>query len=125
MKKKLLFTLLLVAATMQSIAQDTFHAVSLTYGTWITSIEKYRWEEIIAVDIPVTIKGNVISIYSQELQVFRTLDDGVDLDAYTVQWYAIDIEGRNCNVRLTILDDNIFLSVSYSDVCYYYRIESY
>jgi hypothetical protein len=123
--KKLLFVLLFAVTSLIAVAQDTYHAVTLTYGVWDSYKEKYKWDDVISVDLPVTIKGNFINVYSQKPQTFRILDDGENLDAYTIQWYAIDQDGINCNVRFTNLDDNFFMSISYSNICYYYRIENY
>jgi hypothetical protein len=88
--KKLLFVLLFAVTSLIAVAQDTYHAVTLTYGVWDSYKEKYKWDDVISVDLPVTIKGNFINVYSQKPQTFRILDDGENLDAYTIQWYAID-----------------------------------
>jgi hypothetical protein len=123
--KKIIFFLLFILASLCSIAQDTYRAVSLTYGVWDAYKESYKWDDLVPVDVPVTVKGTVINVYSQRVQTFRTLDEGRDLDAYTIQWYAIDQDGDHCHIRFTSLDDNFFMAISYSNICYYYKLEEY
>jgi hypothetical protein len=123
--KKIIFILLLLVASLCAIAQDTYHAVTLTYGVWDAYKEAYKWDDIVAVDVPVTVKGNFVNIYSQREQHFRIIDDGRDLDAYTIQWYAIDQDGDHCHIRFTNLDGNFFMAISYSNICYYYKLEDY
>ena len=123
--KKLIFVLLFFIASLCSIAQDTYHAVTLTYGVWDVYKQAYKWDDIVYVDIPVNISGNFINIYSQRQQTFRILGEGEDLDAHTVQWYAIDQDGDHGHVRFTNLDGNFYMSISYSNICYYYRLENY
>ncbi len=123
--KKLLFILLFAIITLVAKSQDTYHAVTLTYGVWDAYKEAYKWDDVAAVDLPVTVKGNIINVYSQRQQTFRILDEGKDLDAYSIQWYAIDQDGDKCHVRFTNLDGNFFMAISYSNICYYYRLESY
>lgn len=123
--KKLIFFLLFIFASICSIAQDTYRAVSLTYGVWDAYKESYKWDDLVPVDVPVSVKGTVINVYSQRVQTFRTLDEGRDLDAYTIQWYAIDQDGDHCHIRFTSLEGNFFMAISYSNICYYYRLEEY
>ena len=123
--KKLIFIFLFLVASLCSIAQDTYHAVTLTYGVWDAYKEAYKWDDVVRVDVPVTVKGNVINVYSQRVQSFRTLDDGKDLDAYTIQWYAIDQDGDHCHIRFTSYEGSFFMVISYSNICYYYELENY
>lgn len=123
--KKIIFILLFLVASLCSIAQDTYHAVTLTYGVWDTYKQQYKWDEAEYVDLPVTIKGNFISIYSQRPQTFRILDGGTDLDANTIQWYAIDQDGDHCHVRFSNIEGRFYISISYSNICYFYRLENY
>lgn len=123
--KKIIFILLFLVASLCSIAQDTYHAITLTYGVWDTYKQVYKWDDIVAADIPVTVKGNIINVYSQRVQTFRTLDEGKDLDAYTIQWYAIDQDGNHCHVRFTSMDGNFYMAISYSNICYFYKLEEY
>lgn len=123
--KKLIFVLLLLVTSLCSMAQDTYHAVTLTYGVWDSYRQVYKWDDVVAVDLPVTIKGNIIDVYSQRHQVFRILDEGKDLDAYTIQWYAIDQDGDHCHIKFSNLEGTFFMAISYSNICYYYRIENY
>ncbi len=123
--KKLIFILLFLVASLCSIAQDTYHAVTLTYGVWDSYKEGYKWDDVIVVDLPVSIKDNFINIYSKQIQTFRVLDEGSDVDAYTMQWHAIDQDGSYCNLRFTALEGSFFMAISYSNICYYYRLENY
>lgn len=79
--KKLIFFLLFILASICSIAQDTYRAVSLTYGVWDAYKESYKWDDLVPVDVPVSVKGTVINVYSQRVQTFRTLDEGNDSNA--------------------------------------------
>jgi hypothetical protein len=123
--KKLLFLFLLLVVTLQSIAQDTYHAVTYTYGVWDSYTQTYDWNDKIAVSIPVTVKGNFVNIYSNVPQTFRILGEGEDLDASTIQWYAIDQDGDHCHVRFSNINGNFYMSISYANLCYFYRLENY
>jgi hypothetical protein len=123
--KKLIFFLLFIFASICSIAQDTYRAVSLTYGVWDAYKQSYKWDDLVTVDVPVSVKNNVINVYSQKVQTFRILDEGKDLDAYTIQWYAIDQDGDHCHIRFTSLEGNFYMAISYSNICYYYKLEEY
>lgn len=123
--KKLLFVFLLFIVTLQSIAQATYHAIAVTYGVWDSYTQTYDWDDKVAVDIPITVKGNFVNVYSNVPQTFRILGEGEDLDAHTMQWYAIDQDGDHCHVRFSNIDGNFFMSISYANLCYFYRLQTY
>ena len=124
MRKKI-FVLLFLFASLYTIAQDTYHAVTLTDGVWNTYKEQYKWDDAVVVDLQVTVKGKFVNIYSKKPQAFRILNDGENLDAYSIQWYAIDQDGDHCQLRFTNMDGNFFIAINYSNICYYYKLENY
>lgn len=124
--KKLVFIFLFILSSLCSIAQmDTYHAVSLRFGTWNPVTEDYIWKPRLDVNIPVTVQDNVINIYSQVHQRFIITSDAKDLDENTIEFSAIDQDGDRCILRFSNISGSFFFTISYSNICYYYKLEEY
>jgi hypothetical protein len=124
--RKIIISLVFVLCSVMSIAQQsTYRAVEYTFGEWNTYYQKYNWSEKEYVDIPIVVTPKTITIYSQVVQHYKVLSDAVRIDSEITEYYAVDQDGDHCHIWIMVRGTYVSVSVKFSNICFFYRIESY
>jgi hypothetical protein len=73
-------------------------------------------------EVLITLKDDKITIYSDEKQIYRTIE--VDEIQDGLVWYCVDNKGQNCNIYLMNMGEEylnkIALFVEYNNYVWYY-----
>jgi len=124
--KKATLTLFIAICSLLAVAQQhTYHAVEYTFGEWNTYYQKYNWNEKQYVNIPIVVTPKTITIYSQVVQHYKVLSDAVPIDSEITEYYAVDQDGDHCHIWIMVRGTYVSISVKFSNICFFYRIESY
>ena len=123
--KKLFLILVFIMTTLTSFSQDNplfLRAETFKAGT-VDSNGGTVWDETTFknCDLLIKLDKTVVTIYSEELQVYRVISvkeetkDGV-------MWYCADNKGNKCYVYICSVKDSpkLLLGVEYSDYVWYY-----
>ena len=123
MKLKLLLLALVLSITS---AAQTMKATSLTIGNRPSNRGDYIFGETTNdLSIPVRVtEDDVVYIYSAEPQTYYKIGRSNDVDG-GITWDALDQDGDRCTMYLLTIDDETFLMVTFSNICWYYELQSY
>ncbi len=124
--KKITLTLFIALCAVFAVAQQaTYKATEYTFGEWNTYYQKYNWSEKEYVNIPIIVTPKTITIYSKVVQHYKVLSDAVAIDDEITEYYAVDQDGDHCHIWIMVRGTYVSISVKFSNICFFYRIESY
>jgi hypothetical protein len=124
--KKTILALLITFSSLLAVAQQaTYRATEYTFGQWNTYYQKYNWSEKDYVNIPIVVTPKTITIYSEVVQHYKVLSDAVKIDDEITEYYAVDQDGDHCHIWIMVRGTYVSISVKFSNICFFYRIESY
>lgn len=118
--KKLFTTLTFcVVLSIQSFTQQVINSFANQSGTWSEYRSTWIWNPIHYNKISFLVQNNVIIAGDDAKSTYTTLRTVYE-DETTTTWDAIDEQGRNCMVMLTIINENFCLVIIYSNSCFRY-----
>ena len=124
--KKFILSLVLVLSTLLSFSQEVgfAKAVELYTGYRDTNNEIVWNGSPTSVDILIKLEDDKVTIFSQELQVYRVVVKTSDEDSY-VAYRMLDLNGQNCNFHMGPSETQgyIFIAIEYNDYAWMYLTE--
>ncbi len=77
-----------------------------------------------SVDILIKLEDDKVTIFSQELQVYRVVAKTSDEDSY-ISYRMLDLNGSNCNFHMGPSETQgyIFIAIEYNDYAWMYLTE--
>lgn len=124
--KKFILSLFLVVSSLLSFSQEIgfARAVELYTGYRDTN-EEIVWNgSPTEVDILIKLEDDKVTIFSQELQVYRVVGKIRDEDSY-ITYRMLDSNGSNCNFHMGPSETQgyIFIAIEYNDYAWMYLTE--
>jgi hypothetical protein len=124
--KKFILSLFLVFSTLLSFSQEVgfARAVELYTGYRDTNQEIVWNGSPTSVDILIKLEDDKVTIFSQELQVYRVVAKTSDEDSY-ISYRMLDLNGSNCNFHMGPSETQgyIFIAIEYNDYAWMYLTE--
>ena len=124
--KKFILSVFLVLSTLLSFSQEIgfAKAVELYTGYRDTNNEIVWNGSPTSVDILIKLEDDKVTIFSQELQVYRVVVKTSDEDSY-VAYRMLDLNGHNCNFHMGPSETQgyIFIAIEYNDYAWMYLTE--
>lgn len=120
--RKILTIILLLLLTTYGFSQPTYvRAYSFSYGIKNDTTGKLDWEASTKTNILIKYQGSIITIYSKNEQVYRTIGIGEKLSEST-KFLCVDPDGKKCLIYLGLnLETNtMYLIIEYSDISWIY-----
>jgi hypothetical protein len=124
--KKFILSLFLVVSSLLSFSQEVgfARAVELYTGYRDTN-EEIIWNgSPTDVDILIKLEDDKVTIFSQELQVYRVVAKTRQEDSY-ISYRMLDSNGSNCNFHMGPSETQgyIFIAIEYNDYAWMYLTE--
>ena len=121
--KKFILSLFLVVSSLLSFSQEVgfARAVELYTGYRDTN-QEIVWNGLPTdVDILIKLEDDKVTIFSQELQVYRVVAKTHDEDSY-ITYRMLDLNGSNCNFHMGPSETQgyIFIAIEYNDYAWMY-----
>jgi hypothetical protein len=121
--KKFILSLFLVVSSLLSFSQEVgfARAVELYTGYRDTN-EEIIWNgSPTDVDILIKLEDDKVTIFSQELQVYRVVAKTRQEDSY-ISYRMLDSNGSNCNFHMGPSETQgyIFIAIEYNDYAWMY-----
>lgn len=124
--KKFILSLFLVVSSLLSFSQEVgfARAVELYTGYRDTNQEIVWNGSPTSVDILIKLEDDKVTIFSQELQVYRVVAKTHDEDSY-ITYRMLDLNGSNCNFHMGPSETQgyIFIAIEYNDYAWMYLTE--
>jgi len=121
--KKFILSLFLVVSSLLSFSQEVgfARAVELYTGYRDTNQEIVWNGSPTSVDILIKLEDDKVTIFSQELQVYRVVAKTHDEDSY-ITYRMLDLNGSNCNFHMGPSETQgyIFIAIEYNDYAWMY-----
>jgi len=123
--KKILFLALLSLLGLLASAQssDIFYGRAQELYVGFSDGEKINWADTPTyVDILIEIKGNKITIYSRDIQVYHVISLLYE-DDKSAKWYCSDENGIKCHFYMApygFREEKIGIIVEYNDMAWSY-----
>jgi hypothetical protein len=124
--KKFILSLFLVFSTLLSFSQEVgfARAVELYTGHRDTN-QEIVWNGVpVDVDILIKLEDDKVTIFSQELQVYRVVTKLQDEES-VITYRMVDLNGINCNFHMGPSETQgyIFIAIEYNDYAWMYLTE--
>jgi hypothetical protein len=124
--KKFILSTLLVLSTLFSFSQEVgFARATELYTGYRDTNQEIIWNgSPTDVDILIKLEDDKVTIFSQELQVYRVVVKLRDEDSY-VSYRMLDLNGQNCNFHMGPSETQgyIFIAIEYNDYAWMYLTE--
>ena len=124
--KKFILSIFLVLSTLLSFSQEVgfARATELYTGHRDTNNEIVWNGSPSSVDILIKLEDDKVTIFSQQLQVYRVVTKLRDEDSY-ITYRMLDSNGNNCNFHMGPSETQgyIFIAIEYSDYAWMYLTE--
>lgn len=120
--RKILTILLLLLLTTYGFSQPTYvRAYSFSYGIKNESTGKVDWSESTYTNVLIKYLNSVITIYSKDEQVYRTIGSGEKLSEST-KFLCVDPDGKRCFTYLghNLETNTLYLLIEYTDISWIY-----
>lgn len=120
--RKILTILVLILLTNYGFSQATYvRAYSFSYGIKNESTGKVDWSESTYTNVLIKYLNSVITIYSKDEQVYRTIGSGEKLSEST-KFLCIDPDGKRCFTYLghNLETNTLYLLIEYTDISWIY-----
>ena len=120
--RKILTILLLLLVTTYGFSQPTYvRAYNFSYGIKNESTGKVDWSESTNTNVLIKYLNSVITIYSKDEQVYRTIGSGEKLSEST-KFLCVDPDGKRCFTYLghNLETNTLYLLIEYTDISWIY-----
>lgn len=120
--RKILTIILLLLLTTYGFSQPTYvRAYSFSYGIKNDTTGKLDWGASTKTNILIKYQGSIITIYSKNEQVYRTIGIGEKLSEST-KFLCVDPDGKKCLIYLghNLETNTMYLIIEYSDISWIY-----
>lgn len=121
--KKFILSIFLVLSTLLSFSQEVgFARATELYTGYRDTNNEIVWNgSPSSVDILIKLEDDKVTIFSQQLQVYRVVTKLRDEDSY-ITYRMLDSNGINCNFHMGPSETQgyIFIAIEYSDYAWMY-----